>query len=100
MIGNLWNPGQKPTSDWRKWTYGNCDLAILFRPPHCTNLGILALIPAMRVWEASKMAITLAEADIAEVLTYERLIPAMERALADFSAGKVIQPVRNMLPTH
>ena len=43
------------------------------------------------------MAITLAEADIAEVLTYERLIPAMERALADFSAGKVIQPVRNML---
>ena len=43
------------------------------------------------------MAITLAEAEIAEVLTYERLIPAMERALADFSAGKVIQPVRNML---
>ena len=43
------------------------------------------------------MAITLAEAEIAEVLTYERLIPAMERALSDFSAGKVIQPVRNML---
>jgi len=40
---------------------------------------------------------TLSEADIAEALTYDRLIPAMERALADFSAGKVIQPVRSML---
>jgi ornithine cyclodeaminase/alanine dehydrogenase-like protein (mu-crystallin family) len=39
----------------------------------------------------------LSEPDIAKVLTYEKLIPAMERALADFSAGKVIQPVRQIL---
>lgn len=43
------------------------------------------------------MTLTLSEADIAKVLRYEQLIPAMERALSDFSAGRVIQPVRNML---
>jgi len=43
------------------------------------------------------MALTLSEADIAKVLKYERLIPAMEKALLAFSAGRVIQPVRNML---
>ena len=37
------------------------------------------------------------EAEIARVLTYERLIPAMERALTAFSGGDVIQPVRTML---
>jgi ornithine cyclodeaminase/alanine dehydrogenase-like protein (mu-crystallin family) len=37
------------------------------------------------------------DADIARVLTYETLIPAMERALAEFSAGEVLQPVRNIL---
>jgi ornithine cyclodeaminase/alanine dehydrogenase-like protein (mu-crystallin family) len=41
--------------------------------------------------------LNLSEADIAGVLTYEALIPAMERALAAFSAGEVIQPVRNIL---
>jgi thiomorpholine-carboxylate dehydrogenase len=40
---------------------------------------------------------TISEADVARVLTYEQLIPAMEKALASFSAGRVIQPVRNML---
>ena len=40
---------------------------------------------------------TLTEPEIARVLTYERLIPAMERALAAFSAGEVIQPVRHVL---
>jgi ornithine cyclodeaminase/alanine dehydrogenase-like protein (mu-crystallin family) len=39
----------------------------------------------------------LSEAEIARVLTYAQLIPAMERALAAFSAGEVIQPVRTML---
>jgi len=34
---------------------------------------------------------------IARVLTYERLIPAMERALAAFSEGEVTQPVRTMI---
>jgi ornithine cyclodeaminase/alanine dehydrogenase-like protein (mu-crystallin family) len=43
------------------------------------------------------MTLTLSEADIAKVLKYERLIPAMEKALSAFSAGRVIQPVRNML---
>lgn len=43
------------------------------------------------------MALTLSEADVASVLKYEQLIPAMEKALSAFSAGRVIQPVRNML---
>ena len=43
------------------------------------------------------MVLTLSDAEMAEVLTYDHLIPAMERALADFSAGRVIQPVRNMI---
>ena len=38
------------------------------------------------------------EAAVREVLRYEDLIPAMERALIDFSTGKVMQPVRNILP--
>jgi thiomorpholine-carboxylate dehydrogenase len=37
------------------------------------------------------------ETAVARVLRYETLIPAMERALADFSAGKVVQPVRSIL---
>jgi ornithine cyclodeaminase/alanine dehydrogenase-like protein (mu-crystallin family) len=41
---------------------------------------------------------TLDDAEIARVLTYERLIPAMERALAAFSSGEVTQPVRNIIP--
>ena len=32
------------------------------------------------------------------LLRMEDLIPAMERALADLSAGQVVQPVRLMLP--
>ena len=43
------------------------------------------------------MVLTLSDADVAEVLSYERLIPAMEKALAAFSCGRVIQPVRTML---
>ena len=41
---------------------------------------------------------TLTDPEIARVLTYERLIPAMERALTAFSAGEVMQPVRNLIP--
>lgn len=37
------------------------------------------------------------EDEIARVLTYKDLIPAMEEALAQFSAGAVIQPVRTMI---
>ncbi|MBV8147038.1 MAG: NAD(P)-binding domain-containing protein [Gammaproteobacteria bacterium] len=40
---------------------------------------------------------TLDDSQIAGVLSYERLIPAMERALTGFSAGAVTQPVRTVL---
>ena len=43
------------------------------------------------------MVLLLDEARIARVLRYETLIPAMEQALARFSTGRVIQPVRNMI---
>ncbi|MBV8343146.1 MAG: ornithine cyclodeaminase family protein, partial [Gammaproteobacteria bacterium] len=39
----------------------------------------------------------LPEAEIARVLSYENLIPAMERALTAFSEGEVVQPVRTIL---
>jgi alanine dehydrogenase len=38
------------------------------------------------------------ESDVRRLLRMEEVIPAMERALADFSGGKVVQPVRTMLP--
>jgi ornithine cyclodeaminase/alanine dehydrogenase-like protein (mu-crystallin family) len=41
---------------------------------------------------------TLDEAQVKALLRMEELIPAMERALADLSAGKVVQPVRTMVP--
>ncbi len=37
------------------------------------------------------------EADVRALLRWEPLIAAMEPALAAFSAGRVLQPVRNML---
>ena len=45
----------------------------------------------------SKPVLNLTQADIADRLTYDRLIPAMEKALTAFSTGAVIQPVRNMI---
>lgn len=38
------------------------------------------------------------EAAVRKVLRYEDLIPSMERALVDFSTGKVLQTVRSILP--
>ena len=38
------------------------------------------------------------DADVRERLTWHTLIPAMERALADYSAGKAVQPVRTTIP--
>ena len=38
------------------------------------------------------------EAAVHRVLRYDQLIVAMERALADFSTGKVVHPVRSILP--
>jgi ornithine cyclodeaminase/alanine dehydrogenase-like protein (mu-crystallin family) len=43
--------------------------------------------------------IVLDEARVHELLKLEALIPAMERALVDFSAGRVIQPVRTIVQT-
>ncbi|MGA2902834.1 MAG: ornithine cyclodeaminase family protein [Candidatus Korobacteraceae bacterium] len=42
------------------------------------------------------------EAAIRPLLSFEALIPAMQRALSDFSAGRVLQPVRSILsiPQH
>jgi thiomorpholine-carboxylate dehydrogenase len=41
--------------------------------------------------------LNLPEAEIAKLLTWDALIPAMERALISFSSGRVIQPLRTML---
>ena len=38
------------------------------------------------------------EAAVGRLLRVEEVVPAMERALADFSSGSVVQPVRTMLP--
>jgi ornithine cyclodeaminase/alanine dehydrogenase-like protein (mu-crystallin family) len=35
---------------------------------------------------------------VQRLLTYQELIPAIERALADLSAGRVVQPVRSIVP--
>jgi len=43
------------------------------------------------------MPLFLTEADVRDVLTMPDLIAAMEQALAVFSAGKVVQPVRTVL---
>jgi thiomorpholine-carboxylate dehydrogenase len=38
------------------------------------------------------------ESAVGRLLRMEEVIPAMERALSDFSSGTVVQPVRTMLP--
>ena len=43
------------------------------------------------------MVVHLDEAAVRAVLRWDALIPAMERALAEFSSGGVLQPVRTML---
>jgi ornithine cyclodeaminase/alanine dehydrogenase-like protein (mu-crystallin family) len=40
----------------------------------------------------------LSEEQIRALLSYEELIPAMRKALMDFSAGRVLQPLRAILP--
>lgn len=40
----------------------------------------------------------LSEEDVASVLSMRELIPAMEQALIDYSAGRIAQPDRQMLP--
>lgn len=43
------------------------------------------------------MVMFLDEERVARLLSWETLIPAMEKALAEFSQGRVLQPVRQML---
>ena len=43
------------------------------------------------------MVMFLDEERVARLLSWETLIPAMETALAEFSQGRVLQPVRQML---
>src|SRR5438128_9284530 len=43
------------------------------------------------------MVMFLDEERVARLLSWETLIPAMEKALGQFSLGRVLQPVRNML---
>lgn len=38
------------------------------------------------------------DAQVRELLTYDELIPAMQSALADYSAGNAVQPVRTTIP--
>ena len=46
----------------------------------------------------SAAPIVITEERVREALTFRELIPAMERALMDFSAGRARQPVRTVLP--
>ncbi|ACZ43638.1 Ornithine cyclodeaminase [Thermobaculum terrenum ATCC BAA-798] len=44
------------------------------------------------------MQLDVTESEVRQLLSMQELIPAMERALAAFSAGRVVQPTRLMLP--
>lgn len=44
------------------------------------------------------MALLLRESHLRQLLTMPDLVPLMERALADFSTGRVVQPVRTTIP--
>lgn len=46
---------------------------------------------------SSKKLLFLNEDRVREVLSYDNLIPAIRRALMDFSAGQVVQPVRTVM---
>ncbi|HKH75781.1 MAG TPA: NAD(P)-binding domain-containing protein, partial [Rubrobacteraceae bacterium] len=48
--------------------------------------------------ERRDVGMNLDETAVSGMLRMEEVIPAMERALADFSSGKVVQPVRTILP--
>src|ERR671910_1815205 len=48
--------------------------------------------------ERRNVGMNLDEAAVSHLLRIEQVIPAMERALADFSSGKVVQPLRVMVP--
>src|SRR6266852_2583135 len=66
------------------------------RPRRTRLEGRTALIQHRAAKEAP-MVMHLDEAAIRGVLRWDPLIAAMEEALAAFSSGQVLQPVRNML---
>jgi hypothetical protein len=52
-------------------------------------------------WRTGKRrfaGMNLDESAVSSLLRMQEVIPAMERALANFSSGKVVQPMRVMLP--
>jgi ornithine cyclodeaminase/alanine dehydrogenase-like protein (mu-crystallin family) len=55
-------------------------------------------LPSFEFRRSSDATPFLHEKDIRPLLRLEDLIPAMEKALVDFSAGSVIQPVRSIIP--
>ncbi|HXC94376.1 MAG TPA: hypothetical protein VNU92_01690, partial [Edaphobacter sp.] len=46
---------------------------------------------------SSDKLIVVTEEQVREVLTYDDLIPAIRKALMEFSAGRVVQPLRSVL---
>lgn len=55
-------------------------------------------MPILRFRRSADAVPFLHENDVRPLLSLEDLIPAMERALIDFSAGSVIQPLRRIIP--
>ena len=62
----------------------------IVRPPRCTRRSIN--VPP------EPTVLLLDEPRVRELLTLDALLPAMERALIDFSAGRARQPVRGIIP--
>lgn len=52
----------------------------------------------MTMTEAAARPVLIGEEEIREHLRFETLIPAMRQALMDFSAGRIQQPLRSILP--
>src|ERR1700749_814167 len=46
----------------------------------------------------SEALLFLNEDQVRAILSYDELIPAIRQALVDFSAGRVVQPVRTVIP--
>ena len=75
---------------------GTVTSAALRSRRRCISLSprVLKVLSRIKNWlrRSAAVTLTLSEIDVAKVLTYEQLIPAMEKALFEFSAGRVIQP--------
>src|SRR4028119_1068739 len=65
-------------------------------PPHL--LLSFSLMLRWGVWGEECAGMNLDETAVGRLLHMQEVIPQMERALADFSSGRVVQPTRVMLP--